>query len=217
MQVFDLSVNHSLLQEFVKQLRDVELQKDRMRFRKNVERIGQIMAYELSKHLPYKQVTTQTPLGISSGFVMAQQPVLATILRAGLSMHNGFMAFFDEADCAFVSAYRKHDDKGEFEIKVEYLASPNLNQRTLILIDPMLATGQSIALSYQALLQNGAPLCVHVVCLIASQQGIQYLKQKLPNATLWVACVDDDLNNHGYIIPGLGDAGDLCFGEKLER
>ncbi|MES2690637.1 MAG: uracil phosphoribosyltransferase [Bacteroidota bacterium] len=217
MQVINLSTQSSLLQQYVNELRDVNIQKDRMRFRKNIERIGQIMAYEISKKLEWKTVETTTPLGTHQSQQLAEQPVLATILRAGLSMHHGILSFFDEADCAFISAYRKHHDEHNFDIVVEYLASPDISNRVVLLIDPMLATGQSIDLTYQALLRYGTPKQLHVVSLIASKPGVDYLKPRLQGATLWLAAIDDHLNEHGYIVPGLGDAGDLSFGEKMER
>lgn len=215
MQINLLSSHHSLLHQFVAELRDLQVQKDRMRFRKNIERIGQIMAYEVSRQLPWKEQIIQTPLGSHTSQVLAEQPVLATILRAGLSMHQGVLDYFDKADCAFISAYRKHHDDHSFEIVVEYLASPDIDKRILLLIDPMLATGQSIELTYQALLKRGIPKELHVLSLIASKAGVTYLQEKLPNATLWIADMDDALNEDGYIIPGLGDAGDLSYGEKL--
>lgn len=217
MEVINLSENNSLLQQYVSELRDAELQKDRMRFRKNIERIGQIMAYEISKTLAWKKVEVTTPLGVHVSTRLAEQPVLATILRAGLSMHHGLLSFFDEADCAFISAYRKHHDEQNFEIVVEYLASPDINDKVVLLIDPMLATGQSIDLTYQALLKYGKPKQLHVVSLIASKPGVDYLTQQLQGHTLWIAAMDNDLNEHGYIVPGLGDAGDLSFGDKMER
>lgn len=217
MQLINLSAESSLLQQYVRELRDVGIQKDRMRFRKNIERIGQIMAYEISKKLEWKSVETVTPLGTHISQQLAEQPVLATILRAGLSMHHGLLSFFDEADCAFISAYRKHQDEHNFDIVVEYLASPDINNRVVLLIDPMLATGQSIDLTYQALLRYGKPKQLHVVSLIASKPGVEYLTPRLPGATLWLAAIDDTLNENGYIVPGLGDAGDLSFGEKMER
>jgi uracil phosphoribosyltransferase len=217
MEVINLSENNSLLQQYVSELRDVELQNDRMRFRKNIERIGQIMAYEISKTLAWKKVEVTTPLGVHQSTRLAEQPVLATILRAGLSMHHGLLSFFDEADCAFISAYRKHHDEQNFEIVVEYLASPDIHDKVVLLIDPMLATGQSIDLTYQALLKYGKPKQLQVVSLIASKAGVDYLVKQLPGHTLWIAAMDDDLNEHGYIVPGLGDAGDLSFGDKMER
>lgn len=217
MELINLSNQNSLLQQYVSELRDVNLQKDRMRFRKNIERIGQIMAYEISKTMQWKTVEVTTPLGKHQSTRLVEQPVLATILRAGLSMHQGLLSFFDEADCAFISAYRKHTSDTEFDIVVEYLASPDINNKVVLLIDPMLATGQSIELTYKALLRYGKPKQLHVVSLIASKPGIDYLMDHLHGHTLWIAAVDDALNEHGYIVPGLGDAGDLSFGEKMER
>lgn len=217
MQVINLSEQNSLLHQFTSELRDVSIQNDRLRFRKNIERIGQIMAYEISKQLPWELVNITTPLGNHQSKRLAEQPVLATILRAGLSMHHGLLSYFDQADCAFISAYRRHQDEHHFDIVVEYLASPDINNRIVLLIDPMLATGQSIDLTYQALLKYGKPKQLHVVSLIASAPGVAYLKNKLPGHTLWIASMDEALNEHGYIVPGLGDAGDLSFGEKLER
>ena len=215
MTVHLLSDTNSLLSQFIAELRDVHIQKDRMRFRRNIERIGQIMAYEVSKSLPFTNRNVITPLGTHQSQVLAEQPVLATILRAGLSMHSGVLSFFDQSDCAFISAYRKHHDAQNFEIVVEYLASPDLTDRTLLLIDPMLATGQSIELTYEAILKHGKPTSVHVMALIASQTGVDYLKEKLPFATLWIGAIDEELNEDAYIVPGLGDAGDLSFGEKI--
>ncbi len=215
MQIHLLSKEHSLLHQFVAELRDITVQQDRMRFRKNIERIGQIMAYEVSKKLPWQTKVIQTPLGKHESKVLAEQPVLATILRAGLSMHHGMLDYFDQAACAFISAYRKHHDDHSFEIVVEYLACPDINNKILLIIDPMLATGQSIDLTYQAILKRGTPKELHIVSLIASKDGVNYLKEKLPHATLWIADMDDTLNEDGYIVPGLGDAGDLSFGEKI--
>jgi len=215
MQVNYLNQKNSLILQFVSELRDVKIQENRMQFRKNIERIGQIMAYEISKELPFIGTEINTPLGIHQSKVLAEHPVLATILRAGLPMHQGFLEYFDKSDCAYISAYRKHIDEVNFEIIVEYLASPDINDKVLILIDPMLATGRSIELAYQTILKKGNPKKVHIACLIASKIGIEFLKEKLPDATLWIADVDDSLNTHGYIVPGLGDAGDLSFGEKV--
>ncbi len=215
MQVNYLNQKNSLILQFVSELRDVKIQENRMQFRKNIERIGQIMAYEISKELLFTDTEINTPLGIHQSKVLAEHPVLATILRAGLPMHQGFLEYFDKSDCAYISAYRKHIDELNFEIIVEYLASPDINDKVLILIDPMLATGRSIELAYHTILKKGKPKQVHIACLIASKIGIEYLKEKLPDAILWIADVDDSLNTHGYIVPGLGDAGDLSFGEKV--
>ncbi|MCF8425370.1 MAG: uracil phosphoribosyltransferase [Bacteroidia bacterium] len=210
-----LTQNPSLVNDFLTEIRDVNIQKDRARFRKNVERIGEILAYEVSKHLPRSQQTTNTPLGEKSGELMSSQPVLATFLRAGLAMHQGFLNYFNHADNAYVSAYRKHTNQHEFEIVVEYLASPSLEGKTLILIDPMLATGRSMFLAYKALLTKGKPAHVFVVSLIASEQGINFIQQHMPEAHIFTADVDPHLDINSYIVPGLGDAGDLAFGEKL--
>lgn len=215
MEIHILSKEHSLINQFISELRDVHIQKDRMRFRKNIERIGQIMAYEVSKKMAYNTRNVITPLGTHNSEVLAEQPVLATILRAGISMHHGVLGYFDQADCAFISAYRKHSTPQDFEIVVEYLASPDLNGRTLLLIDPMLATGQSIELTYKAILKRGTPKHLHIMALIASRDGVKYLEEKLPDATLWIGDLDHELNHDAYIIPGLGDAGDLSYGEKL--
>lgn len=211
----NLSVQNSLLQAYLAELRDVKLQTDRARFRKNVARIGSIMAYEVSKILSYSPHEVTTPLAPHISSNLSTQPVLATVLRAGLAMHEGFLEMFDKADCAYVSAYRKHLPNHAFEVVVEYLASPDLNGRTLILIDPMLATGQSMHLAYKALLTKGKPEKLIVVSLIASEQGVKYVENKMPEATIFVGTVDPELNADSYIVPGLGDAGDLCFGEKL--
>lgn len=216
MDIHLLSQQHSLINQFIAELRDRNIQTDRMRFRKNIERIGQIMAYEVSRSLAYSTQEIKTPLGVHQSAVLQEQPVLATILRAGLSMHQGVLSYFDKSDCAFISAYRKHSEgHHEFEIVVEYLASPDLNKRVLLLIDPMLATGQSIELTYQALLKHGTPRQVHVLALIASKAGVDYISEKMPQATLWIGDMDPELNDDAYIIPGLGDAGDLSFGEKI--
>jgi uracil phosphoribosyltransferase len=215
MQVHILNQSHSLIGQFVSELRNIHIQQDRARFRKNIERIGQIMAYEISKVLEWEEVEITTPLGTHQSRQLAEQPVLATILRAGLAMHHGILDFFDHADCAFISAYRRHLDEHSFDIVVEYLASPDINNRTVLLIDPMLATGQSIELTCKALLERGTPKALHIVSLIGSTDGVEYVKQKLPYATLWLADIDPVLNEHGYIVPGLGDAGDLSYGEKL--
>jgi uracil phosphoribosyltransferase len=210
-----LTQNPSLVTDFLAEIRDHNIQKDRARFRKNVERIGEILAYEVSKHLPRNQHTTTTPLGEKSSELLSSQPVLATVLRAGLAMHQGFLNYFNYADNAYVSAYRKHTSKHEFEIVVEYLASPSLEGKTLILIDPMLATGRSMFLAYKALLTKGKPDQVFVVSLIASEQGISYIQQHMPEAHIFTADIDPHLDINSYIVPGLGDAGDLAFGEKL--
>jgi uracil phosphoribosyltransferase len=217
MHIHYISENNSILNHFLAQIRDVTIQKDSMRFRKNIERIGEIMAYELSKTLDYKNIDVQTPLGIKHTSTVAEPVVLCSILRAGLALHQGFMNFFDEAENGFVSAYRHHynnDDK--FDILVEYQAAPSLEGKNLILVDPMLATGKSIVAVLQKLHLEHQPKEIHVAVVIAAPEGIAYLEKNLPsNCHLWVAALDEKLNDKNYIIPGLGDAGDLAYGSKL--
>lgn len=217
MQIYNLSERNSLLNNFLKEIRDKNIQKDSMRFRRNMERIAYIMAYEISKKLNYTTETIQTPLTETTINTSNDKIVVASILRAGIPFHNGILDFFDKAESAFISAYRKYDETHiNFEIFVEYIASPSLTNKTLILCDPMLATGGSMELSYKALLSKGLPTHIHIVSVIASQKAIDFVKQHLPeNATIWVAAIDPVLNEHSYIVPGLGDAGDLAFGEKL--
>jgi uracil phosphoribosyltransferase len=187
-----------------------------MRFRRNLERLGEIIAYEISKHLEYSEKEVTTPLGIANVPVLKDQPVIATILRAGLPVHQGMLNYFDQAGNAFVSAYRKHHKDNTFEIKVEYMSSPDLNDKVLIICDPMLATGQSMLHAYKALIQRGKPRHVHVVGLIASVEGLTYVKSHFPeNTTFWMGAVDDELTVKSYIVPGLGDAGDLAYGTKI--
>jgi uracil phosphoribosyltransferase len=206
----------SLIDRFVAELRDVSIQNDRMRFRRNLERIGEVIAYELSKDLKWKTSTVTTPLGEADALGLEQQPVLATILRAGLPLHQGLLNYFDAADNAFISAYRmNHRADGTFDVRVEYLSSPSIEGRTVVLTDPMLATGMSMILAYRALLRKGTPSHVHIVSAIASTQGLDYIKAHLPaNVTIWIAALDEELTAQSYIVPGLGDAGDLAFGEK---
>lgn len=210
-----LAQDQSLINDFLAELRSVELQRDRARFRRNIERVGEILAYEISKHLLRKEIEVQSPLGIHHSFVLNQQPVLASILRAGLPLHQGLLNFFDKADNAYVSAYRKHTVNHEFEIVVEYLASPDLSGKTLILIDPMLATGRSVFLTYKALLTKGKPKEVFIASVIGSTAGVAYIQDHMPEAKIFIATVDPSLNKDSYIVPGLGDAGDLSFGNKL--
>jgi uracil phosphoribosyltransferase len=212
-----LSQHSSILNQYIAEIRDQQVQQDRIRFRRNMERIGEIFAYEISKTLVYKQQTTQTVLGEADCRVLEKQPVVATILRAGLPLHTGLLNIFDSAQNAFVSAYRRHHKDNSFDIHVEYLSTPSLDDKTLILCDPMLATGSSMVLSYQALLAKGTPRHTHIVAVIASREGVDYLKKHLPgdNYTLWLGAVDEELTAHAYIVPGLGDAGDLAYGEKL--
>lgn len=215
--VIDLSKNNSLLNHWVAELRDVHVQNDRMRFRRNIERIGEVAAYELSKTLAFKSVEVTTPLGIAPTQLLTEQPVLATILRAGLPLHQGMLNYFDKADNAFISAYRKHHQDGSFEISLEYLSCPNLNDRVLILCDPMLATGASLVETIQAIQKTYTPAQIHIVVTIASHKGIEHVEKELGADTpIWCAAIDPILNDKSYIVPGLGDAGDLAFGTKMQ-
>jgi len=217
MHIHYISEQNSILNHFLAQIRDVTIQKDSMRFRKNMERIGEIMAYELSKNLEYKKIDVQTPLGIKQTTTIADHLVLCSILRAGLALHTGFINIFDNAENGFISAYRHHYNKDDkFEILVEYQAAPSFEDKNLILIDPMLATGQSIVAVLQKLHLEQKPKTIHIAVVIAAPEGIAYLEKNLPpNCHLWVAALDDKLNEKNYIIPGLGDAGDLAYGNKL--
>jgi len=215
--VIDLSKNNSLLNHWVAELRDVQVQNDRMRFRRNIERIGEVAAYELSKTMHFNSVNITTPLGVAATPLLEQQPVLATILRAGLPLHQGMLNYFDKADNAFISAYRKHHPDGSFEISLEYLSCPDLNNRILILCDPMLATGASLVETIQAILKTQTPAQIHIVVTIASQKGIEHVEKELgANIPIWCAAIDPILNDKSYIVPGLGDAGDLAFGTKMQ-
>ena len=207
---------NSLVSQYLMEMRNVDIQGDRLRFRRNLERLGEIMAYEISKTLKYKTIEITTPLDKAKCNVIDEQIVLGTIFRAGVPFHQGFLRYFDDAENAFVSAYRKYKEKENFDICIEYLASPSLEGKTLILCDPMLATGASMELSYKALLTKGTPAHVHIASVIASRQAVGYLKKVLPSETtsLWLGVVDDKINAHSYIVPGLGDAGDLAYGKK---
>jgi len=217
MNIINLSDNNSVLNHYMKEIRSVDIQKDSMRFRRNLERIGEIMAYEISKTMAYKAEEVQTSLGMSPTEVIDEKIVISTILRAGLPFHTGFLNYFDGAENAFVSAYRKYKDALKFDIFIEYIASPNLDGKTLIITDPMLATGGSMELAYGALLTKGKPSKIHIVTVIASQVAIDYIAANFPveNTTVWTAAIDPELNAQSYIIPGLGDAGDLAYGVKL--
>ena len=217
MHIHYISDQNSILNHFLAQIRDVSIQKDSLRFRKNIERIGEIMAYELSKTLDYKNIDVQTPLGIKHTTTIAEPVVLCSILRAGLALHQGFMNFFDAAENGFVSAYRNHfNNDDEFDILVEYQAAPSFEGKNLILIDPMLATGQSIVAVLQKLHLEHQPKEIHIAVVIAAPEGIAYLEKNLPsNCHLWVAALDEKLNEKNSIVPGLGDAGDLAYGSKL--
>ncbi|HPD53539.1 MAG: uracil phosphoribosyltransferase [Bacteroidota bacterium] len=214
--VHNLSQSNSLINEFVSELRDTAIQGDRMRFRRNLERIGEIFAYEISKTLPYVSRDVTTPLGIANMQVLREQPVVGTILRAGLPLHQGVLNYFDRADNAFISAYRKHHKDGTFDIKLEYVSCPSLENRVLILADPMLATGSSIVMTAKAIRERGNPSHTHIVAAVASTYGVEFVKSHLPeNVTIWCAAIDDELTAQSYIVPGLGDAGDLAYGTKL--
>lgn len=217
MKIHYISENNSVLNHFLGQIRNVNVQNDSMRFRRNIERIGEIMAYELSKELSYKNIEIQTPLGFKKTTQIENDLVLCSILRAGLPLHNGFLNYFDHAENSFVSACRHHPNNDDyFEILVEYQALSNINNKTVLLLDPMLATGQSIVAVHEKLIQNATPNEIHIVVVIAAPEGIAYLEENLPdNCHLWVASLDEKLNEKNYIVPGLGDAGDLAYGNKL--
>ena len=215
--VHHLSEKHSLLSNWIAELRDVQIQKDRMRFRRNIERIGEVIAYEMSKQMAHKVVNTTTPLGTHASKILMEQPVIATVLRAGLPMHQGMLNYFDKADNAFISAYRKHHPDGSFEISVEYLSCPDLNNRILIIADPMLATGASLVETIQAITKTQKPKEIHIAVAIASKKGIETVQAALGMDTpIWCGDIDDILNDKSYIVPGLGDAGDLAYGTKMQ-
>jgi len=215
--VINLSKEYSLISNWVSELRDVELQNDPMRFRRNLERLGEVAAYEISKRMEWEEKEVPTPLGIATCKLLKQQPVLATILRAGLPMHNGLLNYFDKADNAFIAAYRKHKSDGSFIINLQYMSCPDIDGRVVIISDPMLATGASLVKSIQFLKQEGDAKAVHIVCAIACTVGIEYVLRELPTATIWCGDIDDELTAKGYIVPGLGDAGDLAYGIKLQQ
>ncbi len=217
MDIHIFNTENSLFNQFVAEIRDKEIQVDPLRFRRNVERMGEIMAYEISKKLEYKDIEVETPLGISKEYVHKENVVIATILRAGLPLHQGVLNYFDSAENAFVSAYRKYNEKGDFDIHIEYISSPSLEGKTVILTDPMLASGASMELAYKALLTKGNPEHIHVASIIASEEGMEYVKSNMPQdkVSLWIGAVDKELNDKKYIVPGLGDAGDLAYGSKL--
>jgi uracil phosphoribosyltransferase len=214
--VVNLSEQHSLISNWVAELRDLDIQHDRMRFRRNLERIGEVAAYEISKVLPFIEKDVQTPLGIANGKILKEQPVLATILRAGLPLHQGLLNYFDQADNAFISAYRKHNKDGSFEISLDYVSCPELENRVVIISDPMLATGSSLVKTIHFLKAEGHPREIHIVAAIACTVGIEYVKREEPSVTIWCGDIDDELTAKGYIVPGLGDAGDLAFGTKVQ-
>lgn len=217
MQIHHLSENNSVLNHFLGQIRDVGIHNDSMRFRKNMERIGEIMAYELSKNLDYQAAAIPTPLGTKATQYIKNPLVICSILRAGLTLHNGFLNYFDAAENGFISAYRHHPNNDDFfEIIVQYQAVADITKKTLVIVDPMLATGQSIVAVFKQLMERGAPAEIHIAVVIAAPEGIAHLEAELPDAChLWIASIDDHLNEHSYIVPGLGDAGDLAYGQKL--
>ena len=220
MKVINMSAKDSVLNQFLAELRDVNIQKDRMRFRRNLERIGELQAYEISKTLSYSEKSVQTPLGLAQVNIPDDNIVIGTVFRAGLPQHQGFLNVFDKAGAAFVSAYRCYKDKEcrQVDVHIEYIASPDLTGCTFMLVDPMLATGESLELAWNAFLSKGKPVKLHIACVIASPQGIEHLNKvfsDVPNVTLWCAVIDQALNERSYILPGLGDAGDLSFGGKI--
>lgn len=213
-----LGQENTILNKFIAQIRDSRIQLDSMRFRRNVERVGEIMSYEISKTLNYQTQTVETPLGEAEMSLISDKVVIATVLRAGLPLQQGFLNYFDDAECAFVSAYRKNKKDGTFKINVEYVSCGDLEGKILILVDPMLATGQSLRMTYETLVAHGGePLHTHIASVIASEQGVEYAQQHLPagKTTLWLGAVDAELTSKAYIVPGIGDAGDLCYGKKL--
>ncbi|MDE5902993.1 MAG: uracil phosphoribosyltransferase [Muribaculaceae bacterium] len=216
MEIINFDLTPSLMSQYMRELRDTTIQHDPLRFRTNLDRIGQIMAYEISRTLQYEDVAITTPLGPCTCRQTSDRVVLATILRAGLPFHHGFLSFFDRAENAFVSAYRRYKEKGDsFDVLIEYLASPSIEGKTLVIVDPMLATGSSMELAYKALLSKGTPAKIHIASVIASQLSVDYIESHFPaDTTLWVGAIDEEVNAHSYIVPGLGDAGDLAFGVK---
>lgn len=216
MEIINFADTPSLVSQYMSELRDINVQKDMLRFRRNLERIGEIMAYEISKRLRYRKADVQTPLAMAGCDVLAEDVVLATIFRAGIPFHQGFLEYFDHAQNAFVSAYRKYREKENFDVFIEYIASPKIEGKTLVIADPMLATGSSMELSYRALLTKGTPAHIHVASIIASQKAVDYVAQTFPadKTTLWVGAIDPNIDAHSYIVPGLGDAGDLAYGVK---
>jgi len=215
--VKNLSASHSLVSNWVSELRDIDVQNDRMRFRRNLERIAEVIGYEISKQLESEEKEITTPMGMATCKVLKHQPVLATILRAGLAMHNGLLNYFDRADNAFLSAYRKHHEDGSFDIRLEYMSCPEMDGRIVIISDPMLATGSSLVKSIQHLKEEGDIRELHIVCAIACTVGIEYVLRAEPKATIWCGDIDDELTAKGYIVPGLGDAGDLAYGSKMQN
>lgn len=219
MKIVNFSKENSILNQYVSELRNINIQNDRQRFRRNIERIGELMAYEISKTLDYSVKEIQTPLSVATASTHDDKIVIATVFRAGLPMHQGFLNIFDRADNAFVSAFRYYKDEvqSEVDVNIEYIAAPSLTDKTLLLVDPMLATGESLDLAWKAFQTKGTPSRLHIACIIASQQGVDHLAKVFPqdDVTLWCAAIDPELNEHKYIVPGLGDAGDLAYGGKI--
>ena len=218
MKIYNLSESTSIFNQYISEIRDENIQRDPLRFRRNLERLGEVFAYEISKTLEYKVSDVKTPLGIAQVPVLRQQPVLATILRAGLPLQQGLLNVFDKAENAFISACRKYDDEGEFHIEFEYLATPDLSEKVVMITDPMLASGASMEIAYKAMMQKGDPSHVHLVSIIASRKGVEYVKEHIKdkNVTLWLGAIDEEMTMKSYIVPGLGDAGDLAFGPKID-
>ncbi len=218
MEIKIVGNNHSIIDQYLAEIRDIDIQTDPLRFRENLYRLGELFAYEISKELKFVETEVETPLGIAKVPKLEQQPVLATILRAGLPLHNGLLKIFDRAENCFISAFRKYTDEGEFIIEFEYMASPGLDDKVVILSDPMLASGKSMEIGYKALFSKGTPDHVHLIALISSRQGVNYLVDNIKalNVTLWLGAIDEGMSSKSYIVPGLGDAGDLAFGVKLD-
>lgn len=216
--IYNFAKSNSLFNQFISEIRNVDIQKDRFRFRMNMQRIGEIFAYEISKTLEYEKKEIVTPLGVADVELMNNQPIIASIMRAGIPLHLGVLNYFDQADNAFISAYRRHHKNGKFEIELEYVSCPNIDGKILILVDPMLASGKSMELAYKALMRYGKPKHVHIVSAIASTEGVALLKKNLnlKDISLWLGAIDDEMTAQSYIVPGLGDAGDLSFGAKLQ-
>jgi uracil phosphoribosyltransferase len=214
--IHNLGDQNSILNQFMVEIRDEKIQKDPMRFRRNLERVGEVLAYEISKTLNYHSVEVRTPLATAEIQVISEPIVLATILRAGLPIHQGFLNYFDQAENAFISAFREYEKDGTFNIRFEHISSPSVHKKVVILCDPMIATGASVLLAYKALMEKGTPTHVHIAALIASKEGVEYLRKNLPmkKTTIWLGAMDDELTSKSYIVPGLGDAGDLAFGSK---
>ena len=215
-KIKNLGLENTIFNQYIAEIRDEKIQKDPIRFRRNLERLGEIFAYEISKTFSYHPVDVTTPLGVKTIQLMDEQPILATILRAGLPLHQGMLNIFDHADNAFISAFRKHYMDGTFDIQIDYMSAPDMDDRILIICDPMLASGQSMVCAYNEIMKQGHPKYIHIVSVIASTQGVEYLRRNLPDidCTIWLGAVDDELTVQSYIVPGLGDAGDLAYGCK---